>query len=49
VIIIGVTFGAFYFLQPYLESSLKLVNQAQESIKTINGAVNKVQGAFNGE
>lgn len=49
VIIIGAAFGAFYFLQPYIESSLKLVDQAQESIKTINGAVNKVQGAFSGE
>jgi hypothetical protein len=49
LVILGVTFGTFYFLQPYIESSLKLVNQAQDSIKTIGGAVNQVQGAFNGK
>jgi undecaprenyl-diphosphatase len=41
VVIIGVTFGAFYFLQPYIESVLGLVDQAQESIRTINGALGK--------
>jgi len=49
LVILGITFGAFYFLQPYLESSLKLFNQAQESIKTIGGTVNQVQGAFSGK
>ena len=41
VIILGVTFGAFYFLQPYIESTLDLVDQAQESIRTINGAIGR--------
>lgn len=49
LVILGVTFGAFYFLQPYIESSLKLVSQAQDSIKTIGDTVNQVQGALNGK
>jgi uncharacterized membrane protein len=46
-VIIGVTLGAFYFVQPYVESMLNLVDQAQESIKTINGNISQVEGALN--
>jgi len=48
VVIIGATFGLFYFLQPYIESSRDLINQASKSIKSVNGTINKVQGSFSG-
>jgi hypothetical protein len=47
LVIIGVTLGAFYFVQPYIETTLNLVDQAQESIRTINGNIDQVQGAMN--
>ena len=46
LIILGVTFGAFYYLQPYLESTLNLVNKAQQSMQAVNGTINNVQGAI---
>jgi hypothetical protein len=46
LVIIGVTLGAFYFIQPYLEKSLDLLNQAQKSVQTINGNINQVKGAI---
>lgn len=47
LIIIGVTFGAFYYLQPYIESVFKIVDHAQQSLQSINGTVGNVQGALN--
>ncbi len=47
VIIIGVTLGAFYFIQPYIESTLNLVDQAQESIRAINGNIGQVESSLN--
>ena len=46
-VIIGVTLGAFYFVQPYLEKSLELLNQAEKSVQTINGNIDQVKGALN--
>lgn len=47
LVIIGVTLGAFYFIQPYVETTLDLVDKAQESIRTINGNIGQVEGALN--
>jgi uncharacterized membrane protein len=46
VIIIGATLGAFYFVQPYLESTLNLVDQAQESIRSLNGNIGQVESSL---
>ncbi len=47
LVIIGATLGAFYFIQPYIESTMGLLDQAQNSIQSINGTVGQVQGALN--
>ena len=46
LVIIGVTLGAFYFVQPYLEKSIDLLNQAQKSVQSINGNIDQVKGAI---
>ncbi len=46
LVIIGIAFGAFYYLQPYFESLLGLVDQAQKSFQTVNGTVGQVQDAL---
>ncbi|MFA6601345.1 MAG: hypothetical protein WCT02_00570 [Candidatus Paceibacterota bacterium] len=46
VIIIGVSIGALYFLQPYIDSVMKLYEQAQSSIQSLNSTVNQAQSAI---
>jgi hypothetical protein len=46
LIIVGVTLGAFYYLQPYIDSMFEIIDKAQESIQSMGGTVREVQGAF---
>jgi hypothetical protein len=43
VIIIGISIGAFYFIQPYFEMALNLANQANSSLKVINGTTKSLE------
>jgi len=47
IVIIGVTLGAYYYLQPYLNSMVGIIKQAEETIQKINGTTEQVQGMFN--
>lgn len=40
LVIISITFGMFFYLQPYLESMLNMVGQAQQSINSISNIIN---------
>ena len=44
VVIIGVGVGAFYFLQPYIDSARGIVDQAQSTFKSISGTVDQAKG-----
>ncbi|MFA6554005.1 MAG: hypothetical protein WCS89_00675 [Candidatus Paceibacterota bacterium] len=46
VVIIGITFGAFYYLQPYLNSMVNLIEQAQKAVQSVNGTVSQAQNIF---
>ena len=43
LIIIGISIGAFYFMQPYIDSMRGLINSSIESINNIN-KMNKQAG-----
>ncbi len=47
VIIIGAGIGALYFLQPYIDQMMQIVDQAQKVIQNVNGTVNQAQDALN--
>ena len=36
LVIIAVSFGSYYYLQPYLQKALALYDQAQSSINAVN-------------
>lgn len=46
LVIVGVTLGAFYYLQPYIDSMFEIIDKAQESIQSIGATVGEVQGAL---
>jgi len=46
VIIIGLSIGAFYFLQPYVNSMMGIVDEAQKAIQGVSGTVNQAQNAL---
>lgn len=47
VVIIGVSFGAYYFIQPYLEAMLGAYSQVQGSIQGLQGGNNVTQNSLN--
>ena len=47
VIILGLSFGAYYLIQPYVTTMFSLYDQAQKSFSGITNDVNSVQGAVN--
>ncbi len=40
IVIIGVTLGAYYYLQPYLNSMMNIIHQAQDTMSKLNGVSN---------
>ena len=44
-IILVVSFGAYYFIQPYLETMLGAYDQIQGSLQGIQGGMNSAQNA----
>jgi len=46
VVIIGISVGALYFLQPYIDSTRELINGAKETITGVNTSVNQAQAAL---
>lgn len=42
IIIIGISVGAFYFVQPYFDKVLGAYNSIQSSLNTVKTATNKV-------
>ncbi len=40
-IVIGISVGAFYFVQPYVDSAIKLYKDANQSINQIKGFLPK--------
>ncbi len=46
VMILGLTFGAFYFIQPYLETISGAFDKTQQSVQTVNGAINQFTDLF---
>jgi TRAP-type C4-dicarboxylate transport system permease small subunit len=47
VIIIGATVGAFYFLQPYINSMMGIIDEAQKVIQNVGSTTSQAQNAFN--
>ncbi len=47
VVIIGVSFGAYYFIQPYLEAMLGAYSQVQGSIQGLQGGNSVTQNSLN--
>lgn len=47
IVIIGLSFGAYYFIQPYLETMLGIVGGAQSNIETLQSAASKVNEIIN--
>jgi hypothetical protein len=43
LILIGVSFGVFYYFQPYLDSVLKLYNQAKTQFENVNSGISGFQ------
>lgn len=44
ILIIGVSVGAFYYLQPYLDLAKKLYGSSQTDLNQIQNVISKVQG-----
>ncbi|MDB5259380.1 MAG: protein of unknown function with transrane region [Candidatus Taylorbacteria bacterium] len=44
IVIIGLSFGAYYFIQPYIEQVSGLYNEAQQSIDNVKGVTSKFSG-----
>ncbi len=44
IIIIGVSIGAFVFLQPYITSALKAYKDIQSGINSVKSATSKIPG-----
>ena len=44
VVILGLSFGAFYAIQPYMNQVLSMYSEAQSNIQTIKGLSDKVGG-----
>jgi len=44
IIIIGVSIGAFYYIQPYVDTLLKTYQSLQGSIQNIQTTTNKIPG-----
>ncbi len=42
IIIVGVSVGVFYFVQPYINSVLKMYNDIQNNLDTIKSVIDKV-------
>jgi len=42
IIILGVTFGAFYLLQPYVEQVVNMYNSVSNTSQKINGTLDSV-------
>ena len=47
IVIIGITIGAYYYVQPYLENVLQMYDQARSSLNQLQGEMNTVQNATN--
>ncbi|MFA6295022.1 MAG: hypothetical protein WC666_01200 [Candidatus Paceibacterota bacterium] len=47
VVIIGASIGAFYFLQPYINSMMGIIDQAQSVVRGINGTVDQAKEVLN--
>jgi hypothetical protein len=47
VILIGLSVGALYFLQPYIDRTMNAIQQVQNTVDGINGTVNQAQGVLN--
>lgn len=45
VIILALSFGAYYFIQPYLQTMLGAYGQLQGSLQEIQGGMNSAQNA----
>lgn len=44
IVIIGLSLGAFYAIQPYVDQIMGVYNEAQKNIETIKGVTDKVVG-----
>ena len=46
-IIIGISIGAFYYVQPYVDGALKAYKNIQGDLKSVKSVVNTIPGALN--
>lgn len=47
VLIIGASVGAFYYIQPYIESVMSMYTQAEQTIRNVGNVTNQAQDALN--
>ena len=47
VVIIAAAVGALYFLQPYIDSTMRMVDEAQKVISGVGDTVNQAQTILN--
>ncbi len=43
-VIIGASFGAYYYIQPYLDTAMKAYSQIQGDINNVKNVTNKIPG-----
>ena len=43
VVIIGISVGAWYYFQPYVDKAVGVYNEAQAQLNNVNDAVNSVK------
>jgi len=46
IFIIGVSIGAFYYLQPYIKTMTDIIHQAQDTIQKINSTTERAQNTL---
>ena len=44
IVILGFSFGAYYFIQPYLQSITGLYNQAEGDVSSVQSVTTKLNG-----
>jgi lipoprotein signal peptidase len=44
VLVLAIGFGAYYFIQPYVDSMLGIVGQAQQVVGATGNTIDKAQG-----